>query len=325
MTEIPNVSIEQVRALVGERQRYDDWLTTLDAKKAETPVRVFERVHGDYSARRRDVIIRLSEHVTGLTRLSSELEERLASLASRLDTLEDERAEAMLRTAVGEFDADRWEKVRLDVETHIAELAKQRLALQSEGDEVRALLESARAEPDADAAPALATAQATEAATPHVAVIGNAPDTSAMQADESTEESLEVDDALAIFSHEHSSESFAESAPSTVRTPLLDGLDVFDDSELGDLRMAPPAQATATATPSANRSVVDATNPASAPDGFDDLAFLRSVVDPSAQSGMARPAASGTQQKTLRCTECSTMNLPTEWYCERCGGELAAF
>jgi hypothetical protein len=29
--------------------------------------------------------------------------------------------------------------------------------------------------------------------------------------------------------------------------------------------------------------------------------------------------------KTLRCTECGTMNLPTEWYCERCGGELAAF
>ena len=28
--------------------------------------------------------------------------------------------------------------------------------------------------------------------------------------------------------------------------------------------------------------------------------------------------------KTLKCQECSTMNYPTEWYCERCGGELAA-
>jgi uncharacterized OB-fold protein len=33
----------------------------------------------------------------------------------------------------------------------------------------------------------------------------------------------------------------------------------------------------------------------------------------------------GDALKTLRCTECGTMNLPTEWYCERCGGELAAF
>ncbi len=27
--------------------------------------------------------------------------------------------------------------------------------------------------------------------------------------------------------------------------------------------------------------------------------------------------------KTLRCKECGTMNLPTEWYCEQCGAELA--
>jgi len=30
-------------------------------------------------------------------------------------------------------------------------------------------------------------------------------------------------------------------------------------------------------------------------------------------------------EKTLRCRECGTMNTPTEWYCEQCGAELAAF
>lgn len=29
------------------------------------------------------------------------------------------------------------------------------------------------------------------------------------------------------------------------------------------------------------------------------------------------------QTKTLRCGECGAMNFPTEWYCERCGAELA--
>lgn len=29
-------------------------------------------------------------------------------------------------------------------------------------------------------------------------------------------------------------------------------------------------------------------------------------------------------QKTLKCAECGTLNRPTEWYCERCGAELAA-
>jgi len=37
-----------------------------------------------------------------------------------------------------------------------------------------------------------------------------------------------------------------------------------------------------------------------------------------------RPASTLEQTKTLKCTECGGMNYPTEWYCERCGAELAA-
>jgi hypothetical protein len=90
--------------------------------------------------------------------------------------------------------------------------------------------------------------------------------------------------------------------------------------------------------------------------GFDELEFLKSVVDsrgrpinptpsstpPAAGSGTSTPSESGhvqrqstqispflkdvpsEQVKTLRCQECNTMNYPTEWYCERCGAELAA-
>jgi hypothetical protein len=37
-------------------------------------------------------------------------------------------------------------------------------------------------------------------------------------------------------------------------------------------------------------------------------------------------AAAGDEEaeRTLRCRECGTMNLPTEWYCGQCGAELAA-
>ena len=28
--------------------------------------------------------------------------------------------------------------------------------------------------------------------------------------------------------------------------------------------------------------------------------------------------------KTLKCGECGAVNYPTEWYCERCGAELAS-
>ena len=81
--------------------------------------------------------------------------------------------------------------------------------------------------------------------------------------------------------------------------------------------------------------------PESAP--VDELAFLKSVSDeeparssrrpsspsipaPAATSPLPAPAptkvASGVA-KTLKCGECGTLNRPTEWYCERCGAELA--
>jgi hypothetical protein len=37
-----------------------------------------------------------------------------------------------------------------------------------------------------------------------------------------------------------------------------------------------------------------------------------------------RASGAISQTKTLKCTECGAMNYPTEWYCERCGAELAA-
>jgi len=38
------------------------------------------------------------------------------------------------------------------------------------------------------------------------------------------------------------------------------------------------------------------------------------------------PSAAGDEEvaRTLRCKECGTMNLPTEWYCGQCGGQLDA-
>jgi hypothetical protein len=37
-----------------------------------------------------------------------------------------------------------------------------------------------------------------------------------------------------------------------------------------------------------------------------------------------KPQGGAERHKTLKCQECGTMNYPTEWYCERCGAELAA-
>jgi hypothetical protein len=88
---------------------------------------------------------------------------------------------------------------------------------------------------------------------------------------------------------------------------------------------------------------------------LDELAFLKSVTEDDTGQGPSARRASGSQYqpsipgdpprgapmsasntpaaqlndepeaaKTLKCRECGTMNLATEWYCEHCGAELAA-
>jgi hypothetical protein len=48
-------------------------------------------------------------------------------------------------------------------------------------------------------------------------------------------------------------------------------------------------------------------------------------ADDEPPSALGRPTPRTSQAiKTLKCQECGTLNYPTEWYCERCGGELAA-
>ena len=47
--------------------------------------------------------------------------------------------------------------------------------------------------------------------------------------------------------------------------------------------------------------------------------------DETSSGPLGRPTPRTSQAiKTLKCQECGTLNYPTEWYCERCGGELAA-
>jgi hypothetical protein len=112
------------------------------------------------------------------------------------------------------------------------------------------------------------------------------------------------------------------------------------------VKSAPPA-------PPRSRDAVEelTLTPSSAPKApekrktpIDELAFLKSVTEDDKNAPSPR-RASGAQyqpedlqdaehlapvdedapvEKTLKCKECGTMNLATEWYCEKCGGELAA-
>lgn len=396
------MSIEEVRALVAERQRYDDWLAALEAKRTETPVRVYERVHGDYLARRTQVVEQLQSHVDTLATLGNDLERQLDGLDAQLATLEDERAEAMLRNMVGEFDSERWEAVRVEVEGRMETLGAERSALLTQFDDVRTLLASARIEQQT------ATAVEPEALTPEAEAPEAATAVTAVEVGVGVEAEVEVEaEAVVETAVEAAQEPMSEPTAehelvdlgSQFNLPAVEapveaadaGLEVeaifeaaeridrhtpsahdivthivsdippvsppvaeprvdneFDDAlaMFSDSGNAPDATFVNSLegievevdVPSVDPTTRTATPPTSAPSagapsaGFDDLAFLRSVINPSGGNPAvgsvpdALPTATGAEpQKTLRCTECGTMNLPTEWYCERCGGELAAF
>ena len=88
---------------------------------------------------------------------------------------------------------------------------------------------------------------------------------------------------------------------------------------------------------SAPRTQTPSPNPPSSRSPFDQFPVLRpgagTSTPPQTTTAVATPPSvpksGGTndprseQHKTLKCPECGAANYPTEWYCERCGGELA--
>lgn len=278
--------IDEIRSLVTERQRYDDWLTALETRRAETPVRVFDRVREDYVTRRDVVLLQLREHEGALTALGEELDGKREVLESELAALDDERVEAMLRTAVGEYDQDHWNVVRQTVEAKIGVRGEQRASLLAESADIRTLLSSARREPAASAPRIVEVTAAVDRPDPMPTEV----------------EAIQPESVQPVSLDDLGLDAAA-----------IDSIEI----ELNELPASP-------VMPIPAAPVVAATD-----DGFDDLAFLRSVTAQTPLSSTAVPprspgASASEPLKTLRCGECGTMNLPTEWYCERCGGELAA-
>ena len=101
-------SLSTVETLMAERRKYETWLETLEARRQSTPERVFTRVHGDYHDRLDAVIQQLKEHTEGLRAELASLTSRLSSLDNEQQQRRDERAEAELRAHVGELSPDAW-------------------------------------------------------------------------------------------------------------------------------------------------------------------------------------------------------------------------
>jgi hypothetical protein len=110
---------ERLQELISERQRYEEWLAALSSRRDAAPAHVLARVEEDYRGR----IARLGDE---LGARAGELKERIRDLSERLAALQkeesrrrDERAEAELRTAVGEYSPGQWAEIAANADRDI--------------------------------------------------------------------------------------------------------------------------------------------------------------------------------------------------------------
>ncbi|HXY30053.1 MAG TPA: zinc finger Ran-binding domain-containing protein [Gemmatimonadaceae bacterium] len=391
-----STQFEQVIALFEERRRFEDWLATLEAKRAATPPHIYTRVHADYTARLQRVIEELGTHRSGLQDMERTLLDRVGALDVDEAKRRDEAAEAELRANVGELSGDQHRDIREGAQQAITAAQAERAKLNEELARVRQMLDATR---PAGAPAAAQTAAAAPAAKVEPAARPAPAPGRGARSDGKDEWDLAFEDPLVTRAPAR------PSAPAT-QPATFDDLEFLkslrDSQHSGDHpAVTPPAPAPSRSAPS--RTASSGASASSAGTAAASAAMDRSpggggsatavstptpsvpeiVAVPSAPTTVvpsptvaapsvaqtpapevappppapsapepSRPAALDSlplidpdelsekaprertpaylresppeQVKTLKCQECGTLNYPTEWYCERCGAELAA-
>ena len=303
--------IAEIEALLGIRQQITGWMDRLDSAGSRASDSVRTKVRADYRARLAQVVTQLGTHgdliASTLGGLRAQAKEFLRGRSEELEV----RAEAELRHTVGEYTDDEWQLVELEssgkIEGFDHELG--RLAGEiSRLEEVQALIMPAPAR----SAPAPAA-----------------------------ETTSDRDDIRVTHGHDIEMPPMLDREPISVSEQPAALTLVRDEGPLAPMtrpeapRFVPrpgtpkgPAPARAIPFPQAGQQTTQTTTGPT-----DELAFLRSVTldaapqqaKPAPQSGTFDRDDRGNQAaaRTLKCGECGSLNRQTEWYCERCGAELA--
>jgi hypothetical protein len=341
-------AVATVGSLMEERRRYELWLAALNARRAETPKHVFTRVHADYTARLEAVIGRLTGQVEGLRAELTILATRIATLEEQQHRARDERAEAELRAHVGEMTPEEWTVAARKADDAIADLVREHAEAVDALARTREFLADAeRPATPVEAAPAVPASIALAASdaplqpprgTTNVPVQPRATQTS----------------GAPRLRPLPGREEPAPAAPSAPTEPARHGgfdelaflSSVVDEGASGS--SAAPAPAKPQPQPTATAHVQPVARPAPPPsrnpfaqraqdkiinnDGASGPKIESKQV--GARNGLAANVSGNNPivlrdktneaAKTLKCGECGATNYPTEWYCERCGAELAS-
>ena len=303
MSKAKTNALDALRALIAERQQYEQWISTLEAKREGTPEHVFERVRSDYSGRLARVVEEIRGHAEELQLSISTLSARLVEVARDEDTRREGLQEAELRAAVGEYEPAQWQEIKSEAEAALEKIAADRVSLDSQLNELRAIQKLSEMSPagvsdeSQPQAPVAVADKPVVAQTPSVEPAPRAPE---------REVAAPAAEPAAPSAGHRAGTAAATTQPAAERSS------------------APPQESVASATSPGNVPLEPVSAAASAAAGA--ATKPRSMKSPTGGIQAVRARTEGARpdsMKTLKCPECGTANYPTEWYCERCGGELA--
>jgi hypothetical protein len=316
--------LDRVGELLREREKYEQWIAALEAKKDRTAPGVYERVKGDYERRRNEVILEITGHASELRQALDQARERHARLSQQETSRREERAEAELRYHVGEYTDEQWRVLSSKTDTELAQLSEAReaakRALAQLEDVVRLATpaESVAAVPSGAAAAAPAERGGPRPGSKEFDELAFLKSVVGPQKTRGTLPAPATDAA-------------AQPAPVAASAPVREAERPRYATPVGQA----PLRAPTPGAPQAAQAAAPVPQPPAAPRNTTpglgqpsvSVADHQPAARPSPETGKV-PAflkdVPTEQVKTLRCHECGTMNYSTEWYCERCGGELAA-
>lgn len=301
MADPKSHDISEIETLLASRQRLVEWLAKLDAAGSRAPDTVRSKVRSDYQGRLGQVVAQLSTHRDVI----SETLNGLRSQSNEVEQLRQEemnvRAEAELRHAVGEYSDDEWQLVELESSGKIAGFDHEIGRLSGEIqrlEEVLALIVPDRERHTPASQPAI------QETSPHLSL---EPSSTPPDADDGSP------------------------APRPEAPRFVPRGGHFPKEPLYPRGQNPRAQAAPAPAPQPAAAAAAGTTTRE-----DELAFLRSMnveilnpspkapAPPNGGTADAEPRAAMPVPKTLKCRDCGSLNRPTDWYCERCGAELAA-
>jgi len=287
-----------IEDLLAEREQFATWLTRLDESADVASDKVRDKVRDDYQKRLETVMEELGSHGDSIAEQLADHRGTQEDLTARETSAREELAEAEVRHTVGEYDDDEWKKLKDMADEQLEQIGKDLEEVTVEIERLASVQALIASRPSADDEEA------------------GADDTMADVEDSvisiSTGEDDQDDDAALgapQFTPRGATAAGESNAPRTLRFPGGDAKESSLD-ELDFLKSVTEDESAGPSASSATGGTADSVEPESAP----EVATSSADADSSGQP----------QTKTLKCGECGELNRPTEWYCERCGAELAS-